>query len=611
MWLRLVALVCLLALAAGCPKKRHTLVPSLPTTGDAQARDRFVEARARFLRDGGQADEFRAIATEYAGDPIAPFALLFAGVASQQSGDPVAAAASLDRLLATADLEPGLRTRGELYLGLARGMLGEHDRALPLLARAEGAIENDGERGAWIAASAHAHGASATPLAALSWIDRWWPIASPAERAFLRGRLDQLVAGATAEEAAASWRTLEGDGPSVAVLGWRVAADRDASGDADGARAARDRARPVRKAIGLAGGDRDPAPSTARPGVIGAVVPQSAKQARVGDQLARGMQVGARSLGDAAPIIHIEDGEGAAAADAVAALAGHDVVAILGPTDGAAVDAAARRAAELSVPLLSFNPRAEERAAGGTYVFHMMHSAEARARALARRAATLGVKRFAVLRPETGYGTAVGKAFAVEVAAAGGAIVIEIGYPADARSFAAIVKKLDGNWQAVFIPDQADRLELIAPALAAAGMIARPAGTRKATGGRPIVLLSTAEGASDGLVREAARYLEGGLLAPGWFPGALDEAGLEFERLYFEATGKSPTAVDAYAYDAVRLVAGLGGGNRGELARRLAAADVAGVTGVLRFDAAHRRADDGVIYTVEIDDGTVAVKPLP
>ena len=610
MWLRVVALACLLALA-GCPKKRHTLVPSVPTHGNVEARDRFLEARTRFLRDGSQAAEFQAIATEYANDPIAPFALLYAGMAAGQAGDHAAAASNLDRLLAKPDLEPGLRKRGELFLGIARGALGEHDRALPLLARSEQAIENDAERGAWIAALAHAHAAGPTPLAALPWLDRWWPLATAAERAFIRGRLEQLVAGVGAAEADAAWRTLEGDGPSVAVLGWRVAADRAAAGDAEGARSARGRAAPIRKQIGLAAGDDDVAAGPVRPGVLGAIVPQSAKQARLADQLARGLQVGARSLGDAAPAIHIEDGEGAAAAEAVAALAGREVVAILGPTDGASVDAAARRAADLGVPLVSFNPRAEERAAGGTFVFHMMHSAEARARALARRAVKLGVKRFAVLRPETGYGTAVTRAFGAEVAAAGGEIVIEVPYGADVRSFSSVVKKLGGGWQGVFIPDQAERLELIAPALAAGGMLARPAGTKKASGGRPIVLLSTAEGAGDGFVREAARYAEGGLLAPGWFPGALDEAGLEFERLYFEATGKTPTAVDAYAYDAVRLLGAVGaGGGRGEVARRLAAADVLGVTGAVRFDAAHRRADDGVIYTVVFDDGTPAVRPL-
>jgi ABC-type branched-subunit amino acid transport system substrate-binding protein len=243
----------------------------------------------------------------------------------------------------------------------------------------------------------------------------------------------------------------------------------------------------------------------------------------------------------------------------------------------------------------------------------MMHSAEARARVLARRAVAAGIKRVAVLRPETGYGTAVARAFATELAAAGGELAVEVAYPADTRSFAPQVKKLTGTWQGVFVPDQAERLALVAPSLAAGGFIARPPGTRRAVGGRPVVLLSTAEGAGEAWVREAARYADGAMLAPGWFPGALDEAGLEFERLYFEATGKSPTAVDAYAYDALRLVAraAVAGGGRAELARRMASAQGDGVTGAVRFDAAHRRADDGVVYTVVLDEGAPTIKPLP
>jgi len=614
--LHLVLLAVLLALA-GCPKSRRTLVPSVPTSGDPVARQRFLEARESFLRAGDDpraAAEFRAIADEFEGDPIEPFARLYAGIAAEKAGDHEGAARSLDQLLIDQSLEPGLRTRGELYLGLARGALGDQARALPLLIAGERAIEDDAERGAWTAARAHAHAESAQPLDALPWFDRWWAIATPPERAFIRGRLEQLVAAAPAEAARAAWATLGGEGPSVGVLGWRVAADLAVAGDAEGARAARGRAAPVRRAIGLAvtGADDGPA-APVDPGVLGAIVPQSAKQARVGEQLAKGLLVGATSLGDAAPSIRIEDAEGPAAADAVAALARTDALAILGPTDGASVDAAAARASELGVPLLSFNPRADALAGGGTWVFHLLHSAEARARALARLAVGRGVKKLAVLRPQTGYGNAVARAFATEVAAAGGEIVVEVEYTADTKSFAGVVKKLGSGWQGVFVPDQADRLELIAPALASAGMIARPVGTKKAIGGRPIVLMSTAEGAGDDFVREAARYSDGAWLAPGYFPGALDEAGLEFERVYLEQTGRSPTAVDAYAYDAVRLLASLraaGASSRRDLAARLAGATLAGVTGAIAFDRDHRRADPGVIYTVEVVDGAPTVKSL-
>ena len=53
---RWIPYLLVLALAAGCPKspKRTRTLPDVPTTGDATARARFQEARARFERDGGE-----------------------------------------------------------------------------------------------------------------------------------------------------------------------------------------------------------------------------------------------------------------------------------------------------------------------------------------------------------------------------------------------------------------------------------------------------------------------------------------------------------------------------------------------------------------------------
>ncbi|MBK9031762.1 MAG: penicillin-binding protein activator [Myxococcales bacterium] len=610
---RALALVVACLVLAGCPKStRRTLVPQVPTTGDAAARQRFLAAREEFLRSGGQTDEFRAIADEFAGDPVEPFALLFAGVAAQQAGEAAGAVASLEKLLAKPDLEAGLRRRGELYLGLATSYLGDGDRAVPLLAGSEGAIENDAERGEWLAAQVHAHLASARPLTALPWMDKFWSKASAAERGYVLARGAEVVAAAPGADVAAAWAAAGEGRVAVVLLAERVAVDLAATGDSAGATSARKHGADARRALDLP--DLGP-PVTAdaapvAPGRLGAIVAQSGKQARIGEQIARGLHVGAISLGALAPAITIVDAEGGQAATAVATLANGEALAIIGPADGASVDAASAAASDAGVPLLSLSPRPEERSGGGRWVFHVMHSAEARARSLARRAHADGVRTFAVLRPESGYGAAVARAFAEQVAAQGDALVVEVSYKADTRSFAGIVKKLGGGWQAVFVPDTADRVELVAPALAAAGMLARPAGAKKVKGGRPIVLLSTVEGAGDDYLREAGRYSEGALLAPGYFPGAIDERGLEFERQYQLAIGKPPTAVDAYAYDAVRALAALGAGSRDELARRLASARVDGVTGAIGFDAEHRRSDDGVVYVVEVDGGGVVVRAI-
>ncbi|HVV87836.1 MAG TPA: hypothetical protein VHE35_32575, partial [Kofleriaceae bacterium] len=224
MSLRVLVLAMAIAVA-GCPKPRHTLVPEVPMSGDAQARQRFEAARDRFKKGGGQAEEFRAIAVEYPGDPIEPFALLYAGMAAEQGGDHAAAAKSLEQVVGDDDAEPGLRRRAQLYLGLAEGAQGHQAKAVALLADAEPAIENDDERGAWLAAMAHGKAAGPAPLDALPFFDRWWKLATGPEQAFIRVRVGELVAGASAADAAAAWKAIgdDGAGPSVAILGWRIA----------------------------------------------------------------------------------------------------------------------------------------------------------------------------------------------------------------------------------------------------------------------------------------------------------------------------------------------------------------------------------------------------
>lgn len=617
---RSVAVLALLALVlalAGCSRStRRTLVPSVPTTGDATARQRFLAAREEFAQGGDQVEEFRAIAAEFKGDPVEPFALLYAGIAAQRSGEAAGAIASLSALLALPEVAPGLRARGELYLGLAKSYVGDGDGALPLLANAEAAAEDDDERAAWQVAQIHAHLASAEPLAALPWIDRFWSRATAAERAYFLARGAEVVAAADSAARRAAWERAGEGRVTVALLAEAVAADQDGARDPDGAKRTRARGADARRALDLPPAGPDVGAADAAPAMaarLGAVVAQSAKHARIGEAIVKGLHVGAASLGEGAPTIEIVDAEGAAAAEAVTTLAAGELAAVIGPADGASVDAAAVRAGEVGLPLLSLSPRPEERAGAGRWVFHVMHSAEARARILARRAHAAGLRRFAILRPDNGYGTAVAKAFAAEVAALGGELIIELGYKPDTKSFLGVTRKLDGAWQAVFVPAPADQVELIAPALAAAGLIARAPGVKKAAGGRPIVFLSTVEGAGADYVREAGRYSEGGFLAPGYFPGAVDERGLDFERRYLAATGRAPGAVDAYAFDAVRVVAAViasGATDRADLARRLGQVASEGVTGAIRFDAEHRRADDGVVYTVEVSGSDATVRAL-
>lgn len=603
---------------AGCPHpSRGSVTPAVPTGGDGAARNRFVEAQRVFEAarsddrpdatgdaaplDGATGADFLAIATRYAGDPIVPLANLYAGMALIREGDYAGAVAPLTAAREDDGGDPRVEQRATLMLGLTKTYLGDHAAARGLLAAGEAALDGAAERVEWHAAMAAAHADGPTPLDALPHYDAFFIDATAVERAYIVGAVEAIVAGAAERDVAAAWTAAEGRrGPAAAVLAYRLAAIAEAAGDAGRAQALRDGVLALRQSVGLpASASAVPAAASGGgdPDLLGAALPATGKGARVGELAQQGMVAAIRAPSDGGAMT-IEQRAATGGDDAGAAmdaLAAADVIGVVGPIDAAAVDAAAARAEALALPMLSLSPRPEERAAG-EWVFHVMHSAEARARALARKAFDAGVTTFAVLAPDSGYGRAVTAAFTAEVTALGGKIVESDTYAADTKSFASAASKLGKGWDALLVPDQADKLELVAPALATAGLTVRALGAKAGTG-RSIVLLSTAEGVAADFAIDAGRHCVGALLAPGFYPDTDDEAIGAFVRDYQRAFGGVPTAVEAYAFDAAQLVQRSGAAGRGDLRRKLSAVSQVGLTGTIRF-AGSRRVDDGVMYEV-------------
>jgi ABC-type branched-subunit amino acid transport system substrate-binding protein len=258
-------------------------------------------------------------------------------------------------------------------------------------------------------------------------------------------------------------------------------------------------------------------------------------------------------------------------------------------------------------PLLTLTPHAIGRRSG-KFVFHMRHSPEARARVLARRALAKGIKKFAVLAPENDYGKSTTAAFSDEVAKGGGTIVETVTYPEKTDSFPSFTGKLTEDWDALFAPAEAKDLALIAPALAATGHVVKPLPfppRKKLELGRPIMLLSTAEDLTEAFLLDAARDADGALLAPGYYPDNAEPANRAFIGRHVAAYGQLPGATAAYAYDAADLAAAAGGSGRSALATTLSQDQLSGVTGTIKFDGAHQRADDGIVYAVVKGTGGV------
>jgi ABC-type branched-subunit amino acid transport system substrate-binding protein len=617
-----IIILCGFTMVAGCPKRTRSVVTPaevvLPSGGDFAARTRFQDVRARFEREGDRVapDEFEAIARDYPADPIAPIALLYAGRAALRDGDYDRAASILGELQRRGDTDAELGRRAALFAGFAAGYRGDYERAVELLRDDEVAVD-DGERGERRAVLAEAYAATGRTAEALREYDAWFPLATAPERSYLVARVRALVDQLDTAAAGQAYTALDRrTGPAAAVLAERLAVEAAAAGNAADAASFQDVAARARAEIGLdnaaarlsRGGD---------PGLVGAALPLSGRRARVGTAAMRGLALAAGTFDAVAGVgvgrggaplpfaLALRDSESTpeGAGAALDGLVAEGVVAVIGPVTSSAVDAAGERAADAGVPVLSLDPTASSDSA---YVFHMIQTPEARARALARYAVGAGARRFAILGPDIDYGRSVGRAFAEEVARLGGQVLTEARYGGDATAFTEVVDELRGKpWDAVFVPDTARRLELVAPALAAANLVSLPAGAGEPKVGRKILLLSTAEALAPRYIRGAGRYSLGAVLAPGFYPDKDDPRIGDFATRFSAAFGQPPTYLDAYAYDAalvVRAAVESGARNRAEVTAAIAASVVPGVTGEIGFGTARVRADDGLLFAVVRDE---------
>ena len=433
------------------------------------------------------------------------------------------------------------------------------------------------------------------------------------ELAYARDRAEALARSFTNEEALAAIAT-----PRVpltrAALGDQAALALRARGDEPGARRVEQDTVNQRQQLGFR-----VALAWAGPGDLtrlGIAVPLSGPQGRLGEVIVRGasMILFNENYGgppipyklvvrDSAATADQSGGEGGALSAVTALIREEFSLGIVTGFDPRSIEVGIRD----KVPLLILDERAPGQR---TTAFQMIHAADSRAAALASRSLSLGAKRFAILGPDTPAGKRLAATFKRTVEGAGGLLAGQVLYPPSATSFVAHIENLRKlAFDALFIPDDANRLELIAPALAVADIwprqpklitnAAREAGNA-GRGRRETFLLSTALSLSPKLLQNAERYVQGALLCPGFYPSE-DSRAASFVTRFRESQGQSPSAADAYAFDAVallRLAVERGAKNRADVLRMLSAETFEGITGNIRFGADHARVDQPIVYVV-------------
>ncbi len=375
-------------------------------------------------------------------------------------------------------------------------------------------------------------------------------------------------------------------------------------------------------------------------GVIGVAVPLSGKNKAWGEAILQGVALAVPEGGPVRVVTRDTRGEPDGVAEAIAQLAAEGAVAVIGGVTNAEALRAAAVAQQEGVPLVSLS-KVDGVTGGRPYVFRLMLTARAQGQALAELAVQrYGARRALVLYPEIPYGTELKGAFGAEVEARGGVVQRAVGYEADRANFAPLVKELVGrapaqiekrqDWReiqktivkeiqdpyrraralekarkelapviefdAVFVPDFARTITLLAPALAAEDVVTaceqeEIARIQKVSPWvvKPVLLLGANGWDDPAIVEKAGRYVDCAIFVDGFFVGSERPATKRFVQAFQVAHARPPSILEASAFDAAGMIAAAmarGASDRKEMRDALAAqAPFPGATGDVAFDA--------------------------
>jgi len=657
-------LLLLLLLAAACPRRVAVNGREVPEA-DARARTQAELVRLRGETagqpDARAAQAFEDLAVRSPEVPEAAEALYEAGLRWRAARRPDRADAALVKLLTRFPLSPR-SLQAKLQLGLAELEQGRTKDGLATLGSVYDKLPA-GERLPVARAVAEAAERVQSPLQALHYRAEALRLAPPEDRARELERaledIDQLpfldVARLRAE--------LPDDSPLLAPVLLKLAKVRLHLRDADAAAAE------ARELVERSPGTPWAAEARAllerlsrrtrvQRNVVGVAVPLSGRFKPWGDAVLQGV---ALALGDGPWRIVVKDtrGEPEGAAQALQELALQEgAMAVIGAVTNGDAPRAAQAAQELELPLLSL-ARVERITDAGGWVFRVMLTAEAQAKALVEWSmAKRGMRRFALFYPGIPYGVELANAFWDEVEGRGGEIRGAETYEADRTSFGALVKSMVGklylderpdyqeqvkelvkrekdpfrrrkaleklrerlapvtDFDAVFVPDFADKVALVAPALAVEDVVTSTcderelARVRKGTDRedlQPVQLLGANGWDDPQLVERAGKYVECAVFVDGFFAASARPATRAFSDLFQQKVGHPPTILEASAHDAARLVrqAVERGAESREAVRAALAATRAfpGATGDLSFD--ERREVQKALFFLTVEKGAI------
>jgi ABC-type branched-subunit amino acid transport system substrate-binding protein len=603
-----------LLVLCGCPKRFDPRADPIKGSPDAEADRDYRDAKARL--EVGDAKEaaarFAAFLERHPSDPLVPSAKLGQARARLALGEADKAKEVLEPLVGKPgeSLDPvaaATESRARFLLGFVLHKTGELKRSRELLQPFVGQVAGDDESELHAVLADDAYGLGDLE-GALTEYDLFFRGARPGEKRFLRDRAEELTAKLSAESTRRLYDVVGHDGLAAAYLGRRLGQDREAAGDAAGARRVLDETEGARERLGLTDKVRRRAAEVQVVRAIGCVLPLSGSRSRTGERALRGVLLGADAVaaGGAGGLeVRVRDSgsDPAQAAAALEELAKEGVLAVIGPPDNVQAVQVQARAEALALPLFELAPNN----AHGSQTFKVVRGLSREAEALGALAGRSGAHTVAVLAPESDYGRRAASAFIAAAKQVGARVVADLRYKAGSTTFIEPAKKLFAlKPDALYVPASAMELASIALQLTSTGVTRLP-GIKQ---GKTSRLYATAEGMNAAFVQSTARYLEGAVLAPSFYADPSSPRVADFVDRYHAAfAGEEPSAADALAFDAVHAarialeqasVASSGQlPTRGQLAAQLQHVKDAGVSGPLGFSSSGDRVGSAPLYVVE------------
>lgn len=606
----------LLFVLVACAPARTVVVDGRNVPYEQAAAGEFQKAKASL--DQGQfelaATQFGAFVEQYPDSELVDEAQFRRGQALEKAGKLAEAQTVLQQFLEKRPTSP-FKNPAAVELGVVQQRLGQAPQQPPP-ANVEEMSEKQKNQAA--SALAESYARSGQPGEAVRWSARAVENAPPAEQEARLKEYESALELAPAEDVAKLVADLDKKSvawPAAAVKLARIqlhAGDRahasDLAGqvlsvtDAQGPYA--DAARVVQRTVQAAG--------TVKPTLVGIVLPLTGDLKAFADQALNGIALTLDLQNRAGLQVEVVDtkGEPDAAAEAVEQLAQKGAIAILGPLGIAEGLAASTRAQQLGIPIVSL-ARAEGLTALGEYVFRDMPTSSAQAKAMADYAQKkLNAHAFGILQPDSVYGDEMARYFWDAAQASGADLRAYEHYPLRTTTFKPFIQHLVGrapedlderqefsdeakkikdeitdpyrqrkalstlkgaqapivDFDALFIPDSARTVRLIAPAIASEDVITTGCDTKelevvkKTTKNeqlRTVQLLGTSLWDSPDLVDErsgVARYVQCAIFVDVFFANSDRPATKKFVDDFASAYHRAPSFLEAHAFDAASLI---------------------------------------------------------